>query len=139
FGVSMGLVGGAIVGKGTPEQIERWGLPLATMQQIGAWCLTEPGAGSDAFGAMRTAAVPDGAGYGLAGSKTFITNGPGADVFLVYAKIDRGEPQDGRGVGAFIVERGAPGVTVGPPFKKMGMRDSPTSEVFFDEVRLPAE
>ena len=144
FGVSMGLVGGAIVAKGTPEQIERWGLPLATLQQIGAWCLTEPGAGSDAFGSMRTVAVPDGAGAGyvLTGSKTFITNGPGADVFLVYAKIDRGEPADGgdaRGVGAFIVERGLPGVTVGPPFKKMGMRDSPTSEVFFDDVRLGPE
>ncbi|HWO23990.1 MAG TPA: acyl-CoA dehydrogenase family protein [Kofleriaceae bacterium] len=143
FGVSMGLVGGAIVAKGTPEQIERWGLPLATLQQIGSWCLTEPGAGSDAFGSMRTVAVPDGAGYVLSGSKTFITNGPGADVFLVYAKIDRGEPaeagSDGRGLGAFIVERGMPGVTVGPPFKKMGMRDSPTSEVFFDDVRLGAE
>jgi alkylation response protein AidB-like acyl-CoA dehydrogenase len=137
FGVSMGLVGGAIVAKGTPEQIERWGLPLATLQQIGSWCLTEPGAGSDAFGSMRTVAVPDGASYLLSGSKTFITNGPGADVFLVYAKIDRGE--DARGVGAFIVERGMPGVTVGPPFKKMGMRDSPTSEVFFDDVRLGVE
>jgi alkylation response protein AidB-like acyl-CoA dehydrogenase len=142
FGVSMGLVGGAIVAKGTPDQIERWGLPLSTLQQIGAWCLTEPGAGSDAFGSMRTTAVPDGAGYVLRGSKTFITNGPGADVFLVYAKIDRGEATeegDGRGVAAFIVERGMPGVSVGPPFKKMGMRDSPTCEVFLDDVRLSAE
>jgi acyl-CoA dehydrogenase len=142
FGVSMGLVGGAIVAKGTPDQIERWGLPLATLQQIGAWCLTEPGAGSDAFGSMRTTAVPDGAGYVLRGSKTFITNGPGADVFLVYAKIDRGEATeagDGRGVAAFIVERGMPGVSLGPPFKKMGMRDSPTCEVFLDDVRLSTE
>jgi hypothetical protein len=144
FGVSMGLVGGAIVAKGTPEQIERWGLPIATVQQIGAWCLTEPDAGSDAFGSMRTTAVPDGApgetqGYVLKGSKTFITNGPGADVFLVYAKIDRGEPADERGLATFIVERGMPGVTVGPAFKKMGMRDSPTSEVFFDDVRLGVE
>src|SRR5689334_3872024 len=104
FGVSMGLTGGAIVAKGTPEQIERWGLPLATMQQIGSWCLTEPGAGSDAFGSMRTTAVPDGPGYVLKGSKSFITNGPGADVFLVYAKIDRGELEGGHGVGAFILE-----------------------------------
>jgi acyl-CoA dehydrogenase len=139
FGVSMGLVGGAIVSKGTIEQIERWGLPISTVQQIGAWCLTEPGAGSDAFGSMRTTAVPDGPGYVLRGSKTFITNGPGADVFLVYAKIDRGEPEEGRGLATFIVERGMPGVTVGPPFKKMGMRDSPTSEVFFDDVRLGVE
>jgi acyl-CoA dehydrogenase len=137
FGVSMGLVGGAIVAKGTVEQIKRWGLPLSTVQQIGSWCLTEPDAGSDAFGSMRTVAVPDGSAYVLKGSKTFITNGPGADVFLVYAKVDRGEPAGG--VATFIVERGMPGVSVGPPFKKMGMRDSPTSEVFFDDVRLGVE
>jgi acyl-CoA dehydrogenase len=139
FGVSMGLVGGAIVSKGTVEQIERWGLPIATVQQIGSWCLTEPGAGSDAFGSMRTSAKPDGSSYVLQGSKTFITNGPGADVFLVYAKIDRGEPEAERGMATFIVEKGMPGVSVGPPFKKMGMRDSPTSEVFFDDVRLGVE
>ena len=139
FGVSLGLVGGAIVAKGTADQIERWGLPLATLQQIGSWCLTEPGAGSDAFGSMRTVARPDGDGYVLKGSKTFITNGPGADVFLVYAKIDRGEPEAARGLATFIIERNMPGVTVGPAFKKMGMRDSPTSEVFFDDVRLGIE
>ena len=138
FGVSIGLVGGAIAAKGTADQIERWGLPVSTLQQIGSWCLTEPNAGSDAFGSMRTTAVPDGAGnYILKGSKTFITNGPGADVFLVYAKIDR-EGEQG-GVATFIVERGMEGVTVGPPFKKMGMRDSPTSEVFFDDVKLGTE
>ncbi len=137
FGVSIGLVGGAIAAKGTPDQIERWGIPVSTLSQIGSWCLTEPNAGSDAFGSMRTTATPDGAGnYILKGSKTFITNGPGADVFLVYAKIERpGEA----GVATFIVERTMPGVTVGPPFKKMGMRDSPTSEVFFDDVKLTTE
>ncbi len=139
FGVSIGLVGGALVTKGTADQIEKWGLPISTMQLIGAWCLTEPNAGSDAFGSMRTTAKPDGDGYVLSGSKTFITNGPGADVFLVYAKIDRGEPEAERGLATFIVERGMPGVTVGPPFKKMGMRDSPTSEVFFDDVKLGIE
>jgi alkylation response protein AidB-like acyl-CoA dehydrogenase len=133
FGVSMGLVGGAIVSKGNADQIERWGLPVTTMQLIGSWCLTEPGAGSDAFGSMRTTAVRDGSSYVLKGSKTFITNGPGADVFLVYAKTEEGD------VRSFIVERNMPGVTVGPPFKKMGMRDSPTSEVFFDDVRLGEE
>jgi len=139
FGVSVGLVGGAIASKGTADQIERWGLPVSTLAKIGSWCLTEPGAGSDAFGSMRTTARPDGDGYVLDGSKTFITNGPGADVFLVYAKIDRGEDPDARGMGTFIVERDMPGVTVGPPFKKMGMRDSPTSEVFFESVKLGAE
>ena len=111
FGVSMGLTGGAIVAKGTADQIERWGLPLTTLKQIGSWCLTEPGAGSDAFGSMRTVARRDGSDYVLKGSKTFITNGPGADVFLVYAKTDDG------GVATFIVERGRAGVTVGPAFK----------------------
>src|SRR5262249_44813784 len=72
FGVSMGLVGGAIVAKGTADQIEKWGLPLATLQTIGSWCLTEPGAGSDAFGSMRTVAKPEAGGYVLKGSKTFI-------------------------------------------------------------------
>ncbi len=139
FGVTMGLVGGAIVAKGTADQIERWGLPLSTVQLIGSWCLTEPGAGSDAFGSMTTTATPTDAGYRLRGTKTFITNGPGADVFLVYAKVDRGEPEDQRGVSTFIVERGQAGVSVGPPFKKMGMRESPTSEVFFDDVVLGPE
>ncbi|HUS27214.1 MAG TPA: acyl-CoA dehydrogenase family protein [Kofleriaceae bacterium] len=133
FGVSMGLVGGAIVAKGTADQIEKWGLPVATVQQIGSWCLTEPNAGSDAFGSMRTTARKEGSDYILKGSKTFITNGPGADIFLVYAKTEDG------GVATFIVERNMPGVSVGPPFKKMGMRDSPTSEVFFDDVRLGVE
>ena len=133
FGVSMGLVGGAIVAKGTADQIEKWGLPIATLKQIGSWCLTEPGAGSDAFGSMRTIARRDGSDYILKGQKTFITNGPGADVFLVYARTEEG------GVATFIVERGMTGVSVGPPFKKMGMRDSPTSEVFFDDVRLGVE
>jgi alkylation response protein AidB-like acyl-CoA dehydrogenase len=139
FGVSMGLAGGAIVAKGTPDQIERWGLPLSTLQKIGSWCLTEPGAGSDAFGSMRTTATPDAGGYVLKGSKTFITNGPGADIFLVYARIERPSESGESGISTFIVERGMPGVTVGPPFKKMGMRDSPTSEVFFDDVRLGSE
>lgn len=139
FGVSIGLVGGAIVSKGTADQIEKWGLPISTMQTIGSWCLTEPNAGSDAFGSMRTTARPVDDGYLLTGSKTFITNGPGADVFLVYAKIDRGEPEGQQGMATFIVERDMPGLTVGPPFKKMGMRDSPTSEVFFDDVKLGVE
>jgi alkylation response protein AidB-like acyl-CoA dehydrogenase len=132
LGVSLGLVGGTIVAHGTADQIERWGLPLSTVKLIGAWCLTEPDAGSDAFGSMRTTATRDGDGFVLHGSKTFITNGPGADVFVVYARLE-GE------VAAFIVERATQGVTVGPPFKKMGMRDSPTSEVAFDAVRLGPE
>ncbi|HUS65544.1 MAG TPA: acyl-CoA dehydrogenase family protein [Kofleriaceae bacterium] len=142
WGVSVGLAGGAIASRGTADQIERWGLPLVTTQKIGSWCLTEPGAGSDAFGSMQTTARPDPAapgGWLLRGSKTFITNGPGADLFVVYARLDRGEPRQEQTVASFVVERGMPGFSVGPPFKKMGMRDSPTSEIFFEDVALPAE
>ena len=142
WGVSVGLAGGAVVSKGTADQIERWGLPLVTVQKIGAWCLTEPGAGSDAFGSMKTTAKAVDGGYRLSGSKTFITNGPGADIFVVYARIDHGEPPEQRaqqGIATFIVEKGMPGFSVGTPFKKMGMRDSPTSEIFFDEVPLTTE
>jgi alkylation response protein AidB-like acyl-CoA dehydrogenase len=139
WGVSVGLAGGAIVARGTADQIERWAVPLATTEKIGSWCLTEPGAGSDAFGSMQTTARGDGSAYVLRGSKTFITNGPGADLFVVYARVDRGEAREDQEVAALVVERGMAGFTVGPPFKKMGMRDSPTSEIFFDDVRLPAE
>jgi hypothetical protein len=140
WGVSVGLAGGAVAARGTAEQIERWGLPLLTSEKIGSWCLTEPGAGSDAFGSMLTTARPDGAGgFAMSGSKTFITNGPGADLFVVYARIDRGEPREEQTVASFVLERGMSGFTVGPPFKKMGMRDSPTSEIFFDDVRLTAD
>jgi alkylation response protein AidB-like acyl-CoA dehydrogenase len=145
FGVSAGLAGGAVLSKGTADQVERWGLPLATVQKIGSWCLTEPGAGSDAFGSMTTTARvvrgPDGEdAYVLNGSKTFITNGPGADIFVVYARIDRGEAEKRQqGIATFIVERGMEGFTIGKPFKKMGMRDSPTSEIFFEDVKLGVE
>lgn len=139
WGVSMGLAGGAVIAKGTPEQIERWGIPLVTAKQIGSWCLTEPGAGSDAFGSMLTTATPVGDGYRLKGSKTFITNGPGADVFVVYARIDRGEPRGEQGVSTFLLDRGMSGLTTGPAFKKMGMRDSPTCEVFLDDVEVGAD
>src|SRR5262249_28367235 len=132
WGVSVGLAGGAILAKGTPEQIERWGLPVVKMEKIASWCLTGPGGGSDAFGSMKTRARRDGDGFVLDGSKTFITNGPGADVFVVYARVDDS-------VGTFVVEKGMEGLTVGKPFRKMGMRDSPTCEVGFDGLRLEAD
>ena len=86
---------------------------------------------------MATTAVPDGDGYVLRGQKTFITNGPYADVYVVYARLDRGQPRAEMPVNAFILERGMAGFTQGKPFRKMGMRDSPTGELFFDEVRVP--
>ncbi|MCW5828397.1 MAG: acyl-CoA dehydrogenase family protein [Deltaproteobacteria bacterium] len=137
WGASIGLAGGAIISKGTAGQIEKYGIPLATIEKIGAWGLTEPGAGSDAFGSMKTTARPDGDCYVLNGQKTFITNGPHADIYVIYAKLDRGRPGEEMPVNTFIVERGTPGFTQGKPFKKMGMRDSPTGELFFDNVRVP--
>jgi len=137
WGVSVALAGGAIIAKGTADQIEKYGIPLATVDSIGSWCLTEPGAGSDAFGSMRTTARPDGGDYILNGQKTFITNGPYADTYVVYAKVDRGQPREQMAVNAFILERGMTGFSQGKPMKKMGMRDSPTGELFFDDVRVP--
>ena len=136
WGVSVGLAGGAIIAKGTADQIEKYALPMTTCDKIGSWCLTEPGAGSDAFGSMRSIAKPDGDGYLLNGTKTFITNGPYADTFVVYAKVDRGQSREEMPVNAFILEKGMPGFTQGKPFHKMGMKDSPTGELFFDNVKL---
>jgi alkylation response protein AidB-like acyl-CoA dehydrogenase len=139
WGASLGLAGMSILRRGTPEQIKKYGIPVLTMQKIGAWGLTEPGAGSDAFGSMKSTARPKDDGYVLNGAKTFITNAPYADVFVMYAKIDRGQPKKEQPVNAFIIEKGAEGLTAGPPFKKLGLRDSPTGEVFMDDVFVPKE
>jgi alkylation response protein AidB-like acyl-CoA dehydrogenase len=141
FGASMGLAGGAIMGKGTLEQKRRWGLPILTWDKIGAWGMTEPGAGSDAFRSMRTVAVPKDGGYVLNGQKTFITNAPYADTFVIYAKIDRGDgvPLADRPIQAFVVERGDAGLETSKPMRKMGMHSSPTGEVFLADCFVPAD
>jgi alkylation response protein AidB-like acyl-CoA dehydrogenase len=141
FGASMGLAGGAIMGKGTLEQKKRWGLPILTWDKIGAWGMTEPGAGSDAFRSMRTVAVPRDGGYVLNGQKTFITNAPYADTLVIYAKIDRddGTPLADRPIQPFVVERGDAGLATSKPMRKMGMHSSPTGEVFLQDVFLPAD
>jgi hypothetical protein len=137
YGASVGLAGGALQARGTPEQQERWGRPIERFERIGAWCLTEPGAGSAAIRDMATHAVEDGDHFVLNGTKTFITNAPYADVFVVYAKLRR----DGKAesVQPFIVERDDPGIETGPPFKKMGFRSSPTGEVFLQDCRIPRD
>jgi alkylation response protein AidB-like acyl-CoA dehydrogenase len=141
FGASMGLAGGAIVGKGTLEQKKRWGLPILTWDKIGAWGMTEPGAGSDAFRSMRTTATPKDGGYVLNGQKTFITNAPYADILVIYAKIDRGDgtPLAERPIQPFIVERGDQGMETSKPMRKMGMHSSPTGEVFLQDCFVPAD
>ncbi|MFD2765548.1 acyl-CoA dehydrogenase family protein [Micromonospora eburnea] len=102
---------------------------------IGAHAITEPSGGSDVM-AMRTTAVRDGDDYVLNGSKAFVTNGPIADVIVVYALTGkRGSPA---ALTAFLVERDTPGLVVGPPVAKMGLATSPFSELFFDDCRVPA-
>src|SRR5205809_5780279 len=88
YGVSYGQVAGTIRKSGTPEQVERWVPGLMAGDIVGSWGLTEPGAGSDAFGSMRTTARADGDAWVLNGQKTFITNAPYADVFVIYARLE---------------------------------------------------
>ncbi|OBK73508.1 acyl-CoA dehydrogenase family protein [Mycobacterium sp. 1165178.9] len=140
--VSLGLGAATIMSRGTPAQKERWLPELMTLEKIAAWAITEPDSGSDAFGGMKTYVKRDGEDYILNGQKTFITNGPCADVLVVYAKLDEGDAgldkQDKRNrpVLVFVLDAGMPGLTQGKPFKKMGMMSSPTGELFFDNVRL---
>ena len=103
---------------------------------IGALGMTEPGAGSDALGSMATTARRDGDDYVLNGRKLFITNGPVADVLLVYAKTSLEKKQ--HGISAFIVEKNFPGFSVAQKLDKMGWRGSPTGELVFDDCRVPA-
>ncbi len=139
WGASLGLCGAAIATKGNAEQIRNYAIPVMTFEKIGAWGLTEPSAGSDAFGSMKSVARPSGDDFILNGTKTFITNAPHADVFVVYAKIDRGQPKDEQPVHSFILERGMEGLSTGKPFKKMGMKDSPTGEIVMEDVRVPKD
>ena len=137
-GVSIGLGAATILQRGTLAQKERWLPSLVTMEKVAAWAITEPDSGSDAFGGMKTYVKRDGEDYILNGQKTFITNGPYADVVIVYAKLDDGSVADKRDrkVLTFVLDSGMPGFTQGKPFKKMGMHSSPTGELFFDNVRL---
>jgi hypothetical protein len=136
-GVSLGLGAATIMSRGTLAQKERWLPELMTLEKIAAWAITEPDAGSDAFGGMKTYVKRDGDDYILNGQKTFITNGPFADVLIVYAKLDDGQSdRRARPVLTFVLDSGMPGLTQGKPFKKMGIMSSPTGELFFDNVRL---
>lgn len=126
----------SIFRNGNEEQWRRFLPDLIAGKKIGALALTEPGAGSDAL-SLRCRAERRGDRYILNGSKTFITNGPIADVAIVYAKTN---PEAGpKGISAFIVEEGFPGFTKGKPMKKMGVRGSPTGELFFENCEVPAE
>jgi alkylation response protein AidB-like acyl-CoA dehydrogenase len=136
MGVSMGLTSAAIMSKGTIAQKERWALDLLTMDKVGAWAITEPGSGSDAFGSMKATARRDGDEYLLNGSKTFITNGPYADTTVFICKLDEGNPPAERKVLSFVLDKGMPGFEQSKPLRKMGMHSSPTGELFLDDVRV---
>jgi isovaleryl-CoA dehydrogenase len=127
------------------NQLQRWGSdgqkarylpPLVSGEYLGALAMSEAEAGSDVMG-MRTTAVRDGDAYVLNGSKMWITNAPGADVLIVYAKTDT---EDGsNGVSAFLIERGTPGLSTPQKLDKLGMRGSDTSEVLLEDCRVPVE
>jgi alkylation response protein AidB-like acyl-CoA dehydrogenase len=138
FGVSLGLGVGTIRSRGTLAQKERWLPKLVTYEQVAAWAITEPDSGSDAFGGMKTYVRRDGDDYILNGQKTFITNGPVADVIVVYAKLDEQDGTDPRDrkVLTFVLDKGMEGLEQSKPFKKMGLASSQTGQLFFNNVRL---
>lgn len=139
MGVSLGLTVPTIASRGTLAQQERWLPDLVTYDKVGAWAITEPDAGSDAFGGMKSYVVRDGDDYILNGQKTFITNGPDADIVVVYAKLDEGDrsaDKRDRKVLTFVLDRGMVGFVQSKPFRKMGIHSSRTGELFFSNVRL---
>ncbi len=141
MGVSVGLTAAAILSSGTRRQNERWALDLLTLKKIGAWAITEPGSGSDAFGSMKSLARRrEGGGYVLNGNKTFITNGPYADTIVFICKLEEEgvDPAD-RKVLTFVVDRGMPGLTQSGPMRKMGLHSSPTGELFLQDVEVEAD
>lgn len=125
-----------ILNFGNEEQISKYVPKLASGEYLGAFCLTEPSAGSDA-GSLKTRAVRDGDDYVLNGSKVYITNGGEADTYIVFAST---KPEAGsRGISAFIVERDYPGLIIGKDERKMGLHGSRTVQLTFDNMRVPAD
>jgi len=136
LGGSVGLCATAIALGGDEVQKERLLPDLLSARRIGAYALSEPGAGSDA-GALRTHARREGDEYVISGAKTFITNAPIADVFVVFATLD---PDAGsKGITAFVVDRATRGFEVGPNEAKMGLHGSTTAQVFFNDIRVSAD
>src|SRR2546429_2375359 len=136
FGAHLNLVGHNILRNGTEQQKQKYLPELASAEMIGGLGLTEPNAGSDAMGIQTTARSADG-GYLLNGTKVFITNGPIADLLVVYART---KPEAGsRGITAFIFETKTPGYHVARKLEKVGMRGSPTGELVFEDAFVPEE
>src|SRR6201996_2571629 len=130
------LCTGHILAFGNEEQKQRWLPKLATAEWIGAWGLTEANTGSDALG-METTAVLDGDHYIVNGSKNWITHGKSGDVAVVMVRT--GNKGDSKGISAIVIERGTPGFSAGKKENKLGMRASETTEMIFDNCRVPKE
>ena len=130
------LAGWPVYKFGTEEQKQKYLRPMAQGEKIGAYGLTEPGSGSDA-GGMKTTARLNGDHYVISGSKIFITNGGAADIYIVFASTD--PAQKTKGITAFIVESDFPGFSVGKKENKLGIRSSPTTEIIFEECKVPVE
>lgn len=135
-GTNTGIGSEGIVVDGTEEQKQRYLPRLASGEWTGCLVVTEPEAGSEATN-VQTSARREGDDYILNGQKCYITNGPIADVFTVTARTEPGS-KGAKGVSAFIVERGMPGLSTGEPYRKMGQAGSPVGEVYFNECRVPA-
>jgi butyryl-CoA dehydrogenase len=134
--VNNSLVCFPILAYGSEEQKQRWLVPLAKGEKLGAYCLTEPNAGSNAAN-QETTATRDGDGYVLNGTKLFVTNAGPADVLVVYAATDR--TLGPKGISAFIVDAGTPGVRKGKKEMKLGIHASDTREIAFENARVPRE
>lgn len=137
IGTNNGIGSQGIVIDGTGEQKRKYLPRLASGELVGSFALTEPEAGSDA-GSLRTSARRDGDFYVLNGTKRFITNAPVAGLFTVFARTDPAST-DARGVSAFLVEAGTPGLSFGPPDRKMGQKGAHTCDVIFEDCRIPAD
>ena len=134
--IHVGIASMLILLFGNEDQKKKHLVPLAKGQNLGAFVLTEPGAGTDVMAATSTA-VLDGNDYVINGTKTFTSNGPTGGTYLVFAWTDKAAGR--KGMSAFIVPREAPGMKVGEHFKKMGLRSSQTSEMIFKDCRIPRE
>lgn len=121
---------------GNEQQKQRYLTPLARGEKLGGWGLTEPGSGSDASG-MKTTAVKDGDHWLLNGAKIFITQGSVGSIFVILAVTERDKGT--KGISAFIVEKDTPGFSHGPKLHKLGMNSSDTTELYFEDCRIPAE
>ncbi|MGO1397373.1 MAG: acyl-CoA dehydrogenase family protein [Brevibacterium yomogidense] len=136
FGTNNGIAGQVLVNYGTDEQKQEWLPKIASGEAIASFALTEADAGSDPSG-LTTKAVKDGDDYVINGAKRFITNAAMSDVLMVFARTDP-NAQGSKGISVFLVPTTTDGVTVGPKDKKMGQAGAWTSEIFFDDVRVPS-